>query len=282
MKKSNLLMAFAVAAGLASCSQAPQANIKNEVDSLSYMMGVATTQGLMDFVMQQGIDSAHVANFIRGLEQGCKEADAEQKAYFMGMQIGQQVSGQMYEYNNRRIFGTDTTNSLSKENYLAGFVAAVKRQTAVSIDSANAYVHKHQAVIKEKALEAQYADYKKENEDFLAQNKSKEGIQTTASGLQYKIITKGTGAVPADTSKVEVTYKGTLIDGTEFDKSEKPISFKVSQVIKGWTEALTMMPVGSKWELYIPQELAYGSQQQGKIKPFSTLIFEVELLDIEK
>lgn len=131
-------------------------------------------------------------------------------------------------------------------------------------------------------MEAQYADYKKENEAFLASNKGKEGIQTTASGLQYKVITKGTGAIPTAESTVKVMYKGTLIDGTEFDSSKDPITFGVNRVIKGWTEALTMMPVGSKWELYIPQELAYGAQQAGKIKPFSTLIFEVELLGIEK
>ena len=125
-------------------------------------------------------------------------------------------------------------------------------------------------MIKSKALEAKYADYKKQNEEFLANNKSKEGIQTTASGLQYKIITKGTGALPADTSRVKVNYKGTMIDGTEFDSSKEPITLAVNRVIPGWTEAL------------IPQELGYGAQEAGKIKPFSTLIFEVELVDIEK
>ena len=124
------------------------------------------------------------------------------------------------------------------------------------------------------------------SDEFLAENKAKEGVVTTPSGLQYKIITKGNGAVPADSSKVKVNYKGTLIDGTEFDSSYKrnePATFRANQVIKGWTEALTMMPVGSKWELYIPYDLAYGSRETGsQIKPFSTLIFEVELLGIEK
>ena len=103
--------------------------------------------------------------------------------------------------------------------------------------------------------------------------------------MQYKVITKGTGAIPADTSSVKVNYKGTLIDGTEFDSSYKrnePTTLRANQVIKGWTEALTMMPVGSKWEIYVPQELAYGAREAGQIKPYSTLIFEVELLGIEK
>ena len=105
------------------------------------------------------------------------------------------------------------------------------------------------------------------------------------AGLQYKIEKEGTGAIPADTSVVRVHYKGTLIDGTEFDSSYKrgePTEFPVNRVIKGWTEALTQMPVGSKWEIYIPQELGYGSREAGKIPPFSALIFTVELLEIEK
>ena len=103
--------------------------------------------------------------------------------------------------------------------------------------------------------------------------------------MQYKIIKEGNGAVPTDSSKVKVNYKGTLIDGTQFDSSydrKEPTTFRANQVIKGWTEALTMMPVGSKWELYIPQDLAVGAREAGQIKPFSTLIFEVELVGIEK
>ena len=110
-------------------------------------------------------------------------------------------------------------------------------------------------------------------------------LKLQSSGLQYKIIKEGNGAIPTDSSKVKVNYKGTLIDGTQFDSSydrKEPTTFRANQVIKGWTEALTMMPVGSKWELYIPQELAYGAREAGQIKPFSTLIFEVELVGIEK
>ena len=119
----------------------------------------------------------------------------------------------------------------------------------------------------------------------LAKKAKEAGVQKTASGLLYKVIKEGKGEKPVENDKVTVSYKGTLIDGTEFDSSYKrnePATFRANQVIKGWTEALTMMPVGSKWELYIPQELAYGSRESGQIKPFSTLIFEVELVGIEK
>lgn len=287
MKKSTIFMMLAATAGLASCtSQGPKANMKSEVDTLSYMMGVSNTQGLKDYVIGRlGVDSAHMADFVRGIEQGMKETDAKQKAYMAGVQIGQQVSGDMFEAINNQIFSGDSTQSLSKENFLAGFMAAVQEKGLVSADSAGVYVRTKAEAIKEKALEAKYADYKKENEEFLANNKGKEGIQVTASGLQYKVITEGKGEVPTKESRVKVHYKGTLIDGTQFDSSydrKEPTTFRADQVIKGWTEALTMMPVGSKWELYIPQELAYGSCEAGKIKPFSTLIFEVELLEIEK
>ena len=125
---------------------------------------------------------------------------------------------------------------------------------------------------------------KTEGEEFLAKNKEKEGVKTTDSGLQYEIIKEGTGPKPKETDKVKVDYTGTLIDGTVFDSSVQrgqPATFGVNQVIPGWTEALEMMPVGSKWKIYIPSDLGYGERGAGKdIGPNSTLIFEVELLDI--
>jgi len=124
------------------------------------------------------------------------------------------------------------------------------------------------------------------SEKFLAQNKTKKGIITTASGLQYEILTKGTGPIPKSTDKVTVHYVGTLIDGRKFDSSidrGQPATFPVTGVIKGWVEALQMMPVGSKWKLYIPSDLAYGQNPQpgGIIEPNMALLFEVELIKIE-
>lgn len=131
-----------------------------------------------------------------------------------------------------------------------------------------------------------YKDWIKQNEDFLAKNKEKQGVTTTPSGLQYEVIKMGTGPKPTAQSTVKVHYVGTLIDGTEFDSSIKrnePAEFPVVGVIPGWTEALQLMPVGSKFKIYIPENLAYGAQGAGEvIKPFSTLIFEVELLEIVK
>jgi FKBP-type peptidyl-prolyl cis-trans isomerase FklB len=131
-----------------------------------------------------------------------------------------------------------------------------------------------------------YKDYIDQNEAFLATNKGKAGVTTTASGLQYEVEKMGTGTKPKAQNTVKVNYAGSLIDGTEFDSSAKnkgPVTFPVSGVIPGWTEALQLMPVGSKFKLFLPANLAYGAAGAGEvIKPYSTLIFEVELLEIVK
>ena len=287
MKKIVLFAAIVAAAGLASCTaQAPKANLKSDIDSLSYMMGITNTQGLQDFAAQRlGVDSANWADFLKGVEEGINKVSKKDKAYAAGIQIGQQVGGDMLENINNSLFGGDSTQTISKDNFLAGFFAALKNKNEISMDNARAFVETHTEAIKAKALEAKYGENKAAGIKFLEENKTKEGVVTTESGLQYKVIKAGKGEIPSKTSTVKVNYKGTLIDGTEFDSSYKrnaPASFRADQVIAGWTEALTMMPVGSKWELYIPQELAYGVRETGQIKPFSTLIFEVELLEIEK
>ena len=287
MKKMTFIAAVAAAACMASCTaQAPKASLKSELDSLSYMKGITMTQGLEQYAMGQlGVDSAHVSDFVKGIIAGIALDSEKDNAYMAGIQIGQQVSNQMFKGVSQQIFGNDSV-TLDKNNFLAGFIASVKSNyNEEMMTEATAYSTIHEEAIKAKAMEEKYGENKVAGEKFLEENKTKEGVQTTESGLQYKIIKAGKGAIPTENSTVKVNYKGTLIDGTEFDSSYKrnaPATFKANQVIKGWTEALTMMPVGSKWELYIPQELAYGSRNAGQIKPFSTLIFEVELIDVEE
>ncbi len=288
MKKVSIFMAIAAAASLASCTaQAPKANLKTDIDSLSYSIGMAQTQGLKGYLTGRlDVDTAYMAEFIKGLNEGANKTSKKDIAYMAGLQIGQQISNQMMKGINQELFAGDSTKTISKDNFLAGFIAGtLEKGGAMTMEAAQEYTRTAMETIKAKAMEEKYADNKAAGEKFLAENKAKEGVKTTESGLQYKVITEGKGEIPADTCKVKVNYKGTLIDGTEFDSSYKrnePATFRANQVIKGWTEALTMMPVGSKWELYIPQELAYGSRESGQIKPFSTLIFEVELVGIEK
>ena len=288
MKKVSIFMAIAAAASLASCTaQAPKANLKSDLDSLSYSIGMAQTQGLKGYLTGRlDVDTTYMAEFIKGLNEGANKTSKKDIAYMAGLQIGQQISNQMMKGINQELFAGDSTKTISKDNFMAGFIAGTLEKGGVmTMEAAQVYTRTAMETIKAKAMEEKYADNKAAGEKYLAENKGKEGVVTTPSGLQYKVITEGKGEIPADTCKVKVNYKGTLIDGTEFDSSYKrnePATFRANQVIKGWTEALTMMPVGSKWELYIPQELAYGSRESGQIKPFSTLIFEVELVGIEK
>lgn len=164
---------------------------------------------------------------------------------------------------------------------IAGFVQAIKGDsTKMTPQAAQAYLQTY--FVEASAKEAQ--KLKEEGEKFLAENKTKDGVFTTESGLQYKVEKEGTGAKPTANDKVKVHYTGTLLDGTKFDSSVdrgEPAEFGVSQVIKGWTEGLQIMPVGSKYIFWIPSELAYGERGAGQdIKPNSVLKFEVELLDI--
>ena len=288
MKKFGIFAAIVAAFGLASCTnQAPKAVLNNEIDSLSYMMGISNTEGLEQYLtMRMGVDTTYMADFINGVKEGTGMSTAKEAAYLAGMQIGRQISNDIVEQINQSLFKNDSTMSLNKNNFIAGFLDALNQKNSIPTKKeAMEYVDTHVKSIETKTLEAKYGENKAAGEKFLAENATKEGVKTTESGLQYKVIKQGKGAVPTEKNTVKVHYKGTLIDGTEFDSSysrKEPSSFPVTGVIKGWTEALTMMPVGSKWELYIPQELAYGSRNQSKIKPFSTLVFEVELLEIVK
>ena len=252
-------------------------------DSLSYAAGMMMTNGLFDFLEKQlGVDTTYMADFVRGFNEVVgSEATPQQKALRAGYQIGQQVKEGMAVRVKQEF--TNTPDSIIYPILFRGFADALTGDTTVmKSDAADEFFKAkqqyNQAVLKERLI--------KEGRDFLAQNAQQPGVITTPSGLQYKVLVKGEGEVPQSTDKVKVNYEGRLIDGTVFDASSKhgnaPATFTPTQVIKGWTEALTMMPVGSKWQLYIPQELGYGERPAGNIPPYSTLIFDVELVGIDK
>lgn len=253
------------------------------MDVFSYAYGIAQTNGLMNYLVQRlGVDTAYVEYFLSGFDDPTIDEQTKQmKAFTAGKDIRQQVENQIVAQVNRQI--NDSIDLLNKERFIQGFRAAIAGNATLTTDSAQALATKQLDYYNSVKMEAKYGKNRIEGEEFLKANAKKDSIVTTESGLQYKILTVGTGAVPTATQKVKVNYEGRLIDGTVFDSSYKrnqPATFGCNQVIKGWTEALTMMPVGSKWELYIPQELAYGAREAGKIPPFSMLIFTVELLDI--
>lgn len=289
MKKFILGVAAlaAITMGFSSCNKAPKAELKSETDSLAYSYGMTTSRGLKEYLVRLEVDTTkNMDAFIKGFLKATKDMSDEEKAEMVGAQIGQQVMQQMMPHFESLVQDGDTTKVFNKNDYLAGFVAGVMDDSKVmTAEEAATYAETVQnRMVSEKAA-AKYGDYRKANEAFLAENAKKAGVTTTASGLQYEVLKAGTGIKPTAASVVKVHYHGTLIDGTVFDSSverKEPATFGVNEVIKGWTEALQLMPVGSKWRLYIPQELAYGPAEQGTIKPFSTLIFDVELISIEK
>ena len=281
-----MMMAFAAATFVSCGNSTPKADLKDEVDTLSYAMGMAQTQGLKEYLSDRlQIDTAYMDDFIKGLNDGANAGDDKKKAaYYAGIQIGQQISNQMVKGINHEVFGGDSTKTISLKNFMAGFVSGTTgKKGLMTIEQAGRIAQEKMVSIKAKAMEKQYGPNKVAGEKFLAANKKKPGVVTLPSGVQYKVIKEGNGPMPKDTSMVKVQYEGKTIDGNVFDSSYKrgePVSLRANQVIKGWTEALVHMPVGSVWEVYIPQNLAYGEREQGQIKPFSVLIFKIELISL--
>ena len=289
MKKFTFVAAMAIAAAsfVTSCgnSTSSKPNLKNDVDTLSYAMGMAQTQGLKQYLAQMEIDTTYMDAFIKGLNEGANAGDDKKKAaYYMGIQIGQQISNRMVKGINHELFGEDSTKTISLKNFMAGFIQGVKgKKGLMTVEQAGQVAQMKMMSIKAKNMEEQYGPLKKKGEAWMAANAKKPGVKTLPSGVQYKVIKEGAGQMPKDTSVVKVNYEGRLIDGTVFDSSYKngqPVTLRANQVIKGWTEALVHMPAGSVWEVYIPQELAYGDREQGQIKPYSPLVFKIELISV--
>ena len=288
MKKLSIVAAVAiVAAGFTACGNGtPKANLKSDVDSMSYAIGMAQTNGLKEYLVDRlGVDTAYMGEFIKGLNEGANAGDNKKKAaYYAGIQIGQQIANQMVKGINHELFGDDSTKTISMKNFMAGFISGTtgKGGLMTMVDAQNTAQTKMQE-IKAREMEKTYGANKEEGEKFLAANAKKDGVKTLESGVQYKVIKEGSGAIPADTSLVKVHYEGRLLNDSVFDSSYKrgePITLRCNQTIKGWTDAMVHMPAGSVWEVYIPQELAYGEREQGIIKPFSVLVFKIELLEV--
>lgn len=282
--KKFMIIALALVASASSFKAAAQ--LRTSSDSVSYAAGKALTNGLIPFLLQQKVDTALMADFVRGFNEAVKcTDDPKQKAYMVGMSIAQQVNERMLP-GVRKEF-EQTPDSIIAELFYRGFTDALLGDTTLFTQArAEDYFTTKQQADKAIREEKLYGPNRDAGIKFLEENAKKDGVITLPSGLQYKVLVQGTGEVPQSSDKVKVHYEGRLLDGTVFDSSykrEEPTEFTPSQVIKGWSEALTMMPVGSKWQLYIPYELAYGERGAGAdIKPYSMLIFDVELLDIVK
>lgn len=284
MKKIAFVAAVAAVA-LSSCGGGEvKPDFKDEVDSLTYELGVAQSEGLKQYMtMQLSVDSTQLDEFIKGVKEGAlNDADPKKDAFYKGIDVGKQLQ-QMSKGLGNQVYGDDSTKTISVNNLLAGIVAGLKGTANETSEEAGQKFEALLEPIRAKNLEKEFGDNKKAGEKYLAENAKKEGVVTLPSGVQYKVLTKGTGALPTDSSVVKVNYEGKLIDGTKFDSSydrNQPLEVNMAtpRVIPGWVEVLKLMPAGSVWEVTIPQEQAYGMQNQGQIKPFSTLIFKMEVL----
>ena len=290
MKKFTIAALTCIAAAaFTSCGNGtPSASLKNDVDTLSYALGMSQSDGIKEYLSERlGIDTAYIDDFLKGVTEGATAGEDKKKAAYMaGLQIGTQFGTQMLKGANYELFGNDSTQTISLKNVIAGFADGVKgKGTLMTMDQARKTFEVKMTAIKKASMEKQYGEYKKANEKYLADNAKKPGVVTLPSGVQYKVITEGKGALAADTSMVKVHYEGKTIDGQVFDSSYKrgePVDMRANQVIPGWKEVLTKMPVGSKWEVSIPADLAYGAEARGQIiKPFSTLVFTIELISIK-
>lgn len=261
--------------------------LKGAADSIAYVFGAYQSNGLLAYMQQQlNVDTAYISDFAKGIldRSNVDPADKKQHAYYAGLQIGSQIES-MSQGLSKDYYAADPGKTVDHKIIANAIVASLLGKCEISSDSAQKVFSTAIKARQEANKEAMYGANREAGERYLAENKQKEGVVTLPSGLQYKVLTMGTGDKPKADDKVKVNYEGRLVDGTVFDSSykrNKPSTFKCNQVIKGWTEALQLMPVGSKWEVYIPYDLAYGDREVGdKIKPYSALVFTVDLVEIE-
>lgn len=243
----------------------------------SYAAGVAQSASLAQFLAQRsGVDSAHIKDFVEGLS---KEVSADEAAKLRALLASIDIKKQMpqiVQSMNQQATGKGDTTYVDAATFLKGLTEGLLKTNTLSADSAT-------------KIEQQQYDYytqqlKTRNADFLKNYAKQKGVKSTPSGLLYKVIKEGDGAMPADTSEVEVHYEGKLIDGSVFDSSYKrgeTATFAVNQVIKGWSEAVKLMKVGAEYEVCLPYEIAYGERGTRGIPPYSTLIFKIELKSIK-
>ena len=281
MKRLNVLMAGMVVAVLASCGGAGTGKVvmNNVKDTISYSIGMGRAVRVYKEQLPYDIvDSTTMKAFMKGfIEAAANPENKEKLAYALGFEIGCQEMSQAYVGRAENLFGAG--ESFNKNNYISGFRDGMldnwKIMTFEEADETSNRLYEYLS-------QRQYDKVKEENAAFLEKKAKENNVVKTASGLLYEVVKLGDGGPkPTAESDVEVRYHGELIDGTVFDESTTPITLNLGRVIKGWTEGLQLMSVGDKYKLYIPYDLAYGEQGTQGIKPYSTLIFDVELVSIK-
>ena len=282
MKKLNVLMAVMAIAVLASCggTGSGKVTMKDVKDTISYSIGMGrAVRVYKDQLPYEIIDSVTLKSFVKGFMDAAKNPEDNAKlAYALGFEIGCQEMTQAFVGLSENLFGPG--EEFNKSNYISGFRDGMldnwKIMTFQEADETSNRLYEY-------LTQRQFDKVKEDNAAFLEKKAKEEDVVKTASGLLYQVLKLGNGGPkPTATSDVEVRYRGELIDGTVFDESSSTVTFNLGSVIKGWTEGLQLMSVGDKYRFFIPYNLAYGEQGAGNdIKPYSTLIFEVELVDIK-
>ena len=277
MKNVHVLIVMAAAFMMGACTPNKPKEVKltNQTDSLNYAFGYSNGTDIYQYYLSNDTTGEKLQQLLDGIQAGLKEKPSENPQLTgLATQIGQTLKMQA----EQGLMGDSTLTldfELIKQGLLNGLLGYEGQMSGMEA----------QTYLQTTMMARQFGPNKEEGEKFLAENALREEVTVTESGLQYEILKEGKGQKPTATDKVKVHYHGTLIDGTVFDSSidrGEPAVFGVDQVLAGRTEALQLMPVGSKWKLYIPYELAYGERGNSGIQPYSTLIFEVELLGIEK
>ena len=292
MKKILLLAAVAAGTLFTACDKTGKVEIKTDVDTIAYELGMAASPAdmLPAYLVRMGCDSAAVDQYLKGFVEGLKkEADATEKAYELGRQHGMQTKEQMIANVSAQVFGEASEETLDINVFLAGFMDVISGDTKLFVDTLQITQQMAQMELQRRVQEkmnerarVEFAPNKQAGEEFLAAKAKEEGVVALSNGVLYKVIKEGkkNGKKPALTDKIKVAYKGMTIDGEEFDSSES-VEFPLASMIEGWKIAIPEMTEGSKWEIYIPQELAYGERgSMPAIKPFSALVFEVELFNV--
>lgn len=287
MKKIFLISMTALVA-LSACNKGgvPKGDPKTNLDTLSYELGVANSQGVKQYLAYQlGVDTAYMDEFYKGFAAAAQASDDKKlQAYFAGVQLGTQMGAQVYAAANSELFGTDSTKTINLRQMVAGFVEGAKGTSLIPVDVVRKELTKRVDTYKNDNLMKTYGANKTKGEQFIAKKAKEQGVQKLPGGTLYKVLTAGNGPVPTIDNKVQVIYEGRLIDGTVFDSSAKtaegkPTEVGIRNVIPAWQEALTQMPEGSEWELYVPYDQAYGNHDMGTIKPFSALVFKIKLVN---